>query len=124
MKRLPHEAALWQWLIKAAKCSAIDIARGRKRYSALLARFGEFLRRTPTDADAGESLHDALEVALGKLDAGERELIEEKYFQRRTLDEIARTRGFTAKAVERRLARVRERLRTTISNHLKAEQLP
>ena len=100
MKPLPHEAALWQWLVKAARCAAVDVARGRQRYAALLARWGEFFRRTTRDAErADDGLMQALESALKELSDKERVLIERKYFEGRKASELAASSGLTVKAV-------------------------
>ena len=58
-------------------------------------------------------------AALAKLAPDERTLVEARYFQREKLDATGARLGCTARAIEGRLARVREKLRRLIAEELK-----
>lgn len=123
---LPDETALWNWIARAARCAAADLHRVGGRYRRALARFAEFLRfgRGAERERAGESsLMLALDRAMETLNADERRLIEARYFQRMPLEQIAQATDTTVRAVEGRLARVRERLRQAIASALRNETL-
>ena len=109
-----HEA-LWAWLARAARTSAADAGRSRRRYSALLSRAAAlFTRDTEPLEDTEAVWHEALEAALTQLDPASRALIEARYFQRVSLAEVADTEHTSVRAIEGRLARVREKLRSSI----------
>lgn len=126
---LPDEAALWSWLACAARCAATDLGRTGGRYRGALARFGEWLRGQPEGAgDAAEGseaqLLAALDAALARLAAGERELIADRYFHRIPLEQTAARLGTTTRAVEGRLARTRQHLRELIASELSRHEPP
>jgi RNA polymerase sigma factor (sigma-70 family) len=52
----------------------------------------------------------ALEEAIAQLDDESRELIQARYYQRRPLSEVAASLSSTDRAIEGRLARVREKI--------------
>jgi RNA polymerase sigma-70 factor (ECF subfamily) len=60
----------------------------------------------------------ALESALTQLDEDSRRLIEARYYQKRPLAAVAAELSSTDRAIEGRLARVREKLRRTIIQQL------
>ena len=126
VRALPDETALWHWLARAARCAAADLHRVGGRYRRALARFAEFLRirrGAGTEGVGESSLMVALDRALDALHEDERQLIEARYFQRASLEKIAQATGATVRAVEGRLARVRERLRQAIAKALRHETL-
>jgi RNA polymerase sigma-70 factor (ECF subfamily) len=126
MRPMPDEAALWRWIACVARSAATDLRRVGGRYRRALARFTEWLHsgfgRSPEPA--GESdLLAALDRALAALDDDERFLLEARYFRRVGLEEIARESGTTIRAIEGRLARLRERLRQTLAAAVRHETL-
>lgn len=121
---LPDEGALWSWLACAARSAATDLGRTGGRYRSALARFGEWLRGQPetlpdTSAEAESQLLAALDAALAQLTAEERDLIADRYFQRVPLEQTAARLNTTARAIEGRLARTRQRLRDLIATELR-----
>jgi RNA polymerase sigma factor (sigma-70 family) len=126
LQPLPDEAALWNWITRAMRSAAIDLQRVGGRYSRALERFAEWLRfGFGAEPDmAGESrMFAALDYALGNLEPEERQLIDSRYFKREPLETIAARCGTTARAIEGRLARIRERLRSNITSALRQENL-
>ena len=62
-----------------------------------------------------------LERDLARLPADERELLEEKYFSRRSVRELATEHRTTEKAIESRLVRIRRKLKASLLHGLKEE---
>jgi RNA polymerase sigma-70 factor (ECF subfamily) len=69
--------------------------------------------------DAEARMLESLQAELERLPSSDRTLIEAKYLQRRSTRELAEELGTTDKAVESRLARLREKLRSTVNSRLK-----
>ncbi len=126
---LPDADALWSWLACAARCAATDLGRTGGRYRGALARFSEWLRGQPehfTDTSAETEAHllAALDAALAQLTAEERDLIADRYFPRVPLEQTAARLDTTARAIEGRLARTRQRLRDLIADELRCRESP
>ncbi len=115
LRAVPDEAALWCWMARAARNAATDMQRTGGRYRAALRRFTEWLRPAP---DPEPAVFAALDAALAALTAEERALLELRYTAREPLDATATRLGCSARAVEGRLARIREKLRLHISTEL------
>jgi RNA polymerase sigma factor (sigma-70 family) len=124
MPPLAEEAALWNWITCAMRSAAIDLRRVGGRYRRALARFADWLRfgtRAPTASATESAMFSALDEALATLEAEERYLIDCRYFHREPLEAIATRCGTTARAIEGRLARIRARLRATLTTKLHQE---
>ncbi|HZI32205.1 MAG TPA: sigma factor-like helix-turn-helix DNA-binding protein, partial [Candidatus Binatia bacterium] len=72
-------------------------------------------------ADDDAPLFDALENCLAAMGVEERELIEAFYFKEGSHESVARERRTTPKAVESKLARVRQKLRAAILKRMHHE---
>lgn len=126
LKPFDEEAQFWNWLTVLARTALADQRRKRSRYRAFLERFtGQArveLEAAPTaDGEADAQLLAALEQSLGRLPVEERALVERKYFRRESVREIATSLQLSEKAVESRLARVRQRLKGEVLTALKHE---
>ncbi len=121
---LPTEAALWNWIALAARCAAAELRRNGGRYRRALARFSDWLAlRSSRDApDADSEMLAALDSALALLSTDEHALVELRYVDRLTLEEIAGRFGNSTRAIEGRLARLRARLRKTIASTLLSQE--
>ena len=116
---MQDEAALWSWIACAARHAASDSRRKGGRYLRALSRFAEWWQPSGAAAlETDDRLPAALESALGKLEPGERALIEGRYFTNDSLETIATHHALTIRAVEGRLARLRTRLRELIAKEL------
>lgn len=124
IRELPDENALWAWLICAARSASVDLRRRNSRYLHALARFAEWLgaKRTERKSDPEAELMVALQKAIESLPPEERSLIDARYAERESLTEIGQRCGLTARAVEGRMARLRERLRREIATQMKAPE--
>ncbi len=120
VRRMEQEQALWNWLACAARHAAVDLRRKGGRYRVALERFLDWCgRNSEEDTDAEMTLLAALESALDRLSAEERTLIEGRYFNGETLVQMGERCGLSERAVEGRLARLRQRLREMIAEELK-----
>lgn len=124
---LPDDDALWSWLACAARSAATDFSRTGGRYRGALVRFSDWLRGQPeafadNSAEAEAQLLTALDAALAQLTAEERELVADRYFHRVPLEQTAARMNTTARAVEGRLARTRQRLRDLIATELRRHE--
>ena len=124
IKVFPSEAVFWSWLTVLARSALSDQTRKRRRYLAFLDRFTWHSRAqqaAPDDPEADARLVALLESSLGALPFDERRLVEAKYFERRSVREIAEDLGLSEKAVESRLVRIRQKLKAAILDGLKHE---
>lgn len=117
MRVLAEEAALWAWLARAARDAATDLRRTGGRYLGALARFAAWFRPSLPDGE-DDGLLAALDAALAKLEPEERALVEARYFRRDSLEATGVQLGCSTRAVEGRLARLREKLRRLIAEEL------
>ncbi|MFN0125955.1 MAG: RNA polymerase sigma factor [Verrucomicrobiales bacterium] len=116
----PTEEALWCWLTLLARHALADARRSTGRWRRFLDRW------KPLAPDAShpiqpDPLTEHLASALATLDPLERRLLEEKYFDGTSIRALAREAGTTEKAVESRLARLREKLRGRLLETLRQE---
>lgn len=99
------------WLRTLASSALNDCRRRRKSFWGLLSR----PEAAPDDPGANgvtdDSTFDALDTALGQLDAADRALLEEKYFTGADVRSLAAKLAVSPKAVESRLTRARAELR-------------
>jgi RNA polymerase sigma-70 factor (ECF subfamily) len=99
------------WLRVVARSALHDCWRRRRSFWQLLQR----RHADPSDAPSEEIREDQslaiLEAALSSLDAGDRELLEGKYFSGCDVRSLAEKLAISPKAVESRLTRARAELR-------------
>ena len=118
---LPDEAALWSWIACAARHAASDQRRTGGRYRGMLDRFTCWwqLRHAGVETTSGtDHLLSSLESALVRLSPIDRAFIEARYFSGEPLESVATRHALTLRAVEGRLARIRERLRQFIAEEM------
>jgi RNA polymerase sigma-70 factor (ECF subfamily) len=124
IKVFPSEAVFWSWLTVLARSAFSDQARKHRRYLAFLERFARHTRLQqsgPDSAEADARLQTALARSLAALPDEERQLVEWKYFGRRSVRDIAQELQSSEKAIESRLVRIRRKLKETLLLELKDE---
>lgn len=117
VKPFDAEEKFWSWLTVLARTALADESKKQRRWFAFLEKFSRHAETENTNADDGaaeETLRALLEKNVSSLPADERELVAQKYFQRRSVREIAAAQQTTEKAVESRLSRVRRKLKDGI----------
>lgn len=119
MKRFDHEDDFWNWLRRIARSAFVDQVRRRKGADAALS-ISSLEEVLPMDKpeQADDDLIDLLHVGLDALNPGDRGLIEGKYIQGKSYDELAADLRISSKAVESRLARVRKTLKAILLERL------
>jgi RNA polymerase sigma factor (sigma-70 family) len=124
IKPFPNEEIFWSWLTVLARTAFADHTRKRRRYLAFLDRFtgqARLQETGPADAEAEARMQAVLEQSMAALPIEERHLLEWKYFERRSVHEIAQALDASDKAVESRLVRVRQKLKVLLLSGLKDE---
>ncbi len=117
------DAHLWNWLAAVARNSFVDALRRTRRAPQLVPLLPDDAPEMPM-APADESdapLLDALDRCLTELSNDERALIEAFYFKGGSHQSVAAQENTTPKAVEGKLARVRQKLRAAIFWQLRYE---
>jgi RNA polymerase sigma-70 factor, ECF subfamily len=125
-RRLPlfsDERRLWLWLSKVAKNAFIDQYRARQRRGQLMP-LDQLPAGLEAETAATHRFSEGLREALACLPAEERELIEAAYVDGRPLQELAEASGQSYKALECRLARLRQKLKQHVLRSLLDEQKP
>jgi len=118
------EAAFWSWLTVLARSARSDENRKRRRYLAFLDRFTQHAaidHASANDDRHGKDLEVLLERNMDGLPAEERALLEAKYYDHRSVREIAEQLQTTEKAIESRLVRARQKLKQALLAELKHE---
>lgn len=123
VRAFDSETAFWNWLAVVARNCAADEFRRRNRQQSLLARF---FHQLPAEVDLkcdgeSEQLLKFLETEIAGLPEDDRALIEGKYIGQKTVRDLAGERQTTEKALESRLLRLRQKLRTATLGRLKNE---
>jgi RNA polymerase sigma factor (sigma-70 family) len=121
IRELPDEAALWAWLLCAARSAAADSRKVNGRYRRALARFAEWLAPAKPAAapEVEPMLVAALDRAVAELEPEDRALLDARYAEHESLATISERFGLTVRAVEGRMARLRERLRRAIAAQMR-----
>ena len=114
------EGDFWNWLCCVVRCAAVDHGRNASRRMVLLEKWAHWRAaqaseeaQWPASAPPTSAL---VEEALGKLPRDEAALLRRKYCDGWSTQELAADLDATPKAIENRLARLRERLREIILN--------
>ncbi len=115
--QVAEEAELWRWLTRLARCAYIDEWRRRQSRSSLLRRWLDSSTPPGLPAEDGDALA-LLDDCLATLPEDDRLLLQEKYFDRHPVRELAARRDLTEKALESRLTRARDRLRAALTTRL------
>ena len=120
VRRFDREEAWWCWLTVVVRSCVIDDARRRSSYRAFLARYSEGFRHSGKP-DADEPWPELLDECLAALPADERTLLIAKYRDGESTAGLAADAGCTPKAMESRLARLRQRVRAALLDHFRHE---
>jgi RNA polymerase sigma factor (sigma-70 family) len=123
LRKFSAEAHLWNWLATIARNTFIDSLRRTQRAPQLVPLLADDAPGTPMVPveDSDEPLLDALDRCLIELEADDQTLIESVYFKGGSHDLVAEQQNTTPKAVESKLARLRQKLRTAILKRLRYE---
>jgi RNA polymerase sigma-70 factor (ECF subfamily) len=124
IKEFRSEDVFWSWLTVLARSAYRDETRKRRRYLSFLDRFTRRAGDEPAsrnDSHDDDRLRVLLERQVAALPPDEQELVEQKYFARRSVREIADEARTTEKAVESKLSRIRRKLKDAVLVELNDE---
>jgi RNA polymerase sigma-70 factor (ECF subfamily) len=124
IKIFHDDDVFWSWLTVLARTAFADERKKRRRYFFFLERFklqAEVEGESGHDDQADERLKTLLGRHVASLPPDEQRLIEQKYFGRRTVREIAGELHTTEKAVESKLSRIRCKLKDATLKELNDE---
>jgi RNA polymerase sigma-70 factor (ECF subfamily) len=122
-REFDQETRLWHWLATIARHSFIDALRRSQRAPEFVAFPLVEVPASDDEAnvDAQAPLFAALDRSLLELDTEEQALIDFFYFKRGSMASVAAQQQTTPKAVESKLARLRQKLRAAILRRLRYE---
>jgi RNA polymerase sigma factor (sigma-70 family) len=121
VRRFDREEAFWGWLTVVVRSCVIDGSRRQSRYRALLSRYAGFLFSAPAEPSQPDPLPDLLAECLQDLPEADAALLVAKYRDGETMAELAASFGCTEKAMESRLARLRQRVKAQLLTRLRHE---
>jgi RNA polymerase sigma factor (sigma-70 family) len=113
--------ALWAWLARITRSCVIDCARRHSRYTALLDRLRSEPAANPAPDEIERTFAEPLQAILATLDDADRAVLTEKYHEGVSTAELAARAGCTPKAMESRLARLRQSVRDLVLTRLRHE---
>jgi RNA polymerase sigma-70 factor (ECF subfamily) len=125
-----REEVFWSWLTRVARSALSDDQKKQRRYWSALA----WLRVPIADASRGDQeaaahtgaagadsqLFDWLDDCITALPDADRQLLEARYFSRVPVRAIAGENETSEKAIQSKLARIRLKLRASLSERLRA----
>jgi RNA polymerase sigma factor (sigma-70 family) len=124
MREFDNEAHLWNWMAMIARNRFIDWMRQNERAPKIVplidARSDEGVTTLAVGSD--QDLLDELDRCLLELEPQDRSLIERFYLQEGSYQSLAETDQSTAKAVESKLARIRQKLKAALFRRLRHER--
>lgn len=114
-----NERMLWSWLRQVARSCHVDWLRknGREPQCVSLTLFGEGAAQE--GMDESEELFAALERSISELDAEESEVLRLAYYEGVTHRNMAEKLNTSAKAIESKLGRIRQKLRRIVIEKMK-----
>jgi RNA polymerase sigma-70 factor, ECF subfamily len=125
IKVFQQEDAFWSWLTVLARSALKDESRKRRRYFAFLDRFTWHARAEDQSRNvpdrAEERLQNLLDENVKLLAADEYQLVSLKYYESRSVRDIADELQTTEKSVESKLSRIRRKLKEAVLEKLSHE---
>ena len=119
-KVFPDDQRLWAWLCRLSRNAYFDLLRRKTRESCLIPlgdRASDFAAAEP----GKDRVEQAFADAMAQLPEEEQELVREVYVDKRPLQHLAVEAGSTYKAMESRLARLRQKLKAHVLTLLRNE---
>ncbi len=123
IRAFADDAHLWNWLTAVARNNFIDALRRTKCAPQIVPLLTDDMQDMAASAPGGEEtpLFEALDYCLTGLEPEERALVDAFYFKDGSYQSVAEQQDTTAKAVESKLARVRQKLRAALLRQLRYE---
>jgi len=125
VRRFEREEVFWSWLTVLARSAARDGGRRQRSYWRMLADYTRAWLPVASNGSTSREDHhpwiSSLDRSLEELSPVERTLIEGKYMDGTSVNQLARQTGLTEKAVESRLLRARKQLKNSLLKRLNDE---
>lgn len=102
------DKAFWSWLACLAKCSAIDAARKRSKHIRILEMWAHFHESRNNDGES-ENPFEYLEHFLETLSLDESHILNLRYWQGMTVNEIASHFSITPKSIEYQISQINKK---------------
>jgi RNA polymerase sigma factor (sigma-70 family) len=116
-----EEERLWAWLSRCLLNSYLDLCRSSNRRDRLVS-LDQLETEIPQVARIEHHWSEALQSALAQFSPQEQELLRAAYMDKTPLQELADENGQSYKALESRLGRLRQKLKTRLLTCLRHEQ--
>ena len=108
------------WLRRYVRYSAMDMIRSdvtrQKHYARIRETSNEGYHQDVSEPLVANETHTTLSAALGQLKAADRQIIELRYFDSLTIDEIAKKLNCTTNNTSVRLCRAMKKAKTLLEN--------
>lgn len=111
-RRYNPDYAAWQWVYMIARTELISWHKKKKKHESEH-EFSDFLSQTE-HSDTKTLMKDELDQAFSDVDPEIRELLELKFMEERSFDEIAQVQGTKAQTLRQRSSRALKSLRERI----------
>ena len=110
---LRHETVLSAWLLVTTRFIALDQLKSRSRRQKHESKAAEMAQKTqrPDRDDRWDAISPHLDAALGSLNAQDRRAVTLRYFEDRSLHEVAATLGVSPASARQRVHRATVRMR-------------
>jgi RNA polymerase sigma-70 factor (ECF subfamily) len=119
MEVFDDERRLWSWLQRVTRNAFVDFCRARRRNARFVSL--EEPAGPPSPVEPESRMREWLMRLLDECEPAERELLQAFYVDGTPLGELAVQSSQTYKALESRLARLRQKLRAKLLNSLRHE---
>jgi RNA polymerase sigma-70 factor (ECF subfamily) len=123
-RKLPifdEEAQLWGWLSRVARNAFLDYCRSHRKDRGTVS-LEEIKSELIESQSVEHRLAASVRQALEQITPEESEMLRAAYVDERPLQELADESGQTYKAIESRLARLREKLKKILLRNLRHEE--
>jgi RNA polymerase sigma-70 factor, ECF subfamily len=114
-----NERVLWSWLRQIARSCHVDWLRRKGREPQFVSLELFTGAEMPGSQAEDEELFNALDASMKQLDSDEREVLRLAYYEGVPQQSMAKTLSTTAKAIESKLRRIRQKLRRALLERLK-----
>ena len=123
MREFDNELQFWNWMAAIARNTFIDWLRRIKRAPQMVPLIEVDAQQIAANTvdDSEQTLFDLLDRCLLELEPQERSLIETFYSHEDSYQSLAEKQKSTVKAVESKLSRLRQKLRTALFRRLRHE---
>jgi RNA polymerase sigma factor (sigma-70 family) len=121
--KLPPQTILAAWLYNATRYACLDATRQRARRNrheqkaATMAQRSKEVGANPDRHGLWDAVEPVLDSAMSNLNRRDRQLLIMRFWEARSIDEMAASLGVSSDAAKKRVSRAVERLRAALLDH-------